>query len=94
MLGIHAAVNRETLDGKNPNGWVPEQKITVEQALIGYTRNAAYASFDESIKGTLKKGMLADFVILSDDLIKIDPKKINQVQVMKTFVGGKEVYSR
>jgi predicted amidohydrolase YtcJ len=94
MLGIHAAVNRETLDGKNPNGWVPEQKITLEQSLIAYTKNAAFASFDESIKGTLKKGMLADFVVLSDDLTKIDAKKINQVQVMKTFIGGKEVYSR
>lgn len=94
MLGIHAAVNRETLDGKNPNGWVPEQKINVEQALIAYTKNAAFSTFDESIKGVLKKGMLADFVILSEDITQIDPKKIDQVQVLKTFVGGKEMFSR
>ncbi len=92
MLGIHAAVNRQTLDGKNPNGWVPEQKITVEQALYAYTKNAAYTSFDENEKGMLKKGMLADFVILSDNLLTIDKLKIDQVEVLKTYVGGQEVF--
>lgn len=94
MLGIHAAVNRQTLDGKNPNGWIPEQKITVEQALYAYTKNAAFASFDEKEKGMLKKGMLADFVMLSDNLLKINPLKIDQVEVVKTYVGGKEVFAR
>ena len=63
----------ERLMIKNPDGWVPEQKISVEQALTAYTRNAAFASFDEKIKGTLEPGKLADFVVLSDDITVIDP---------------------
>lgn len=90
--GIYAAVTRRTLDDKNPEGWVPEQKITVEQALIAYTKNAAFASFDEHTKGTLEPGKLADFVLLSEDLTKIDPVKIRDVKVLQTFVGGKEVF--
>jgi hypothetical protein len=92
LEGIYAAVTRRTLDAKNPEGWVPEQKITVEQALIAYTKSAAYASFEESIKGTLAPGKLADFVILSEDLTKIDPVKIKDVKVLQTFVGGKKVF--
>ncbi|MBX2966727.1 MAG: amidohydrolase [Cyclobacteriaceae bacterium] len=92
LEGIYAAVTRRTIDGMNPDGWVPEQKITVEQALIAYTRNAAYASFDENIKGTLTAGKLADFVVLSDDLRTIAPEQIQHVKVLKTWVGGKEVY--
>ena len=94
LTGIYAAVTRRTLDNQNPNGWVPEQKISVEQALAGYTRNAAYASFDENIKGTLQPGKLADFVIIDQDLTAIDPLKIKDAKVMQTFVGGKMVYKR
>lgn len=93
LEGIYAAVTRRTIDDQNPEGWVPEQKITVEQALIAYTRNAAYASFDENIKGTLTAGKLADFVVLSDDLRTISPEQIRYVRVLKTWVGGKEVFS-
>lgn len=92
LLGIYAATTRRTLDGKNPNGWIPEQKITVEQALIAYTKSAAYASFDEKTKGTLEPGKLADFVILSEDITKINPIKIKDVRVLKTYVGGKKVF--
>jgi predicted amidohydrolase YtcJ len=92
LLGIYAAVTRRTIDDKNPDGWVPEQKVTVEQALTAYTRNGAYASFDENIKGTLEVGKLADFVILSDDLTKIDPVKIRDLQVLQTYLGGKKVF--
>ncbi|MEN8121568.1 MAG: amidohydrolase [Bacteroidota bacterium] len=92
LFGIYAAVTRRTLDDKNPDGWVPEQKISVEKALIAYTRNAAYASFDEDIKGTLEKGKLADFVVLSENLFEIAPEKIWDVKVLQTFVGGKKVY--
>jgi len=92
LEGIYAAVTRRTLDDKNPDGWVPEQKITVEQALTAYTRNAAFASFDEKIKGTLTPGKLADFVVLNDDITVIDPVKIRDVKVLKTFVGGKKVF--
>jgi len=92
LEGIYAAVTRRTLDDKNPDGWVPEQKITVEQALSCYTKNAAFAAFDEKIKGTLEPGKLADFVVLSDDITVIDPVKIWEAKVLQTFVGGKKVF--
>lgn len=92
LEGIYAAVTRRTLDDQNPDGWVPEQKITVEQALIAYTRNAAYASFDEKLKGTLTPGKLADFVVLSEDLRTVAPDQIRNVRVLNTWVGGKEVF--
>ena len=90
--GIYAAVTRRTLDNKNPDGWVPEQKITVEQALVAYTINAAYASFEEDIKGSLEPGKLADFVVLDEDITKIDPVKIREVKILQTWVGGEKVY--
>ncbi|HWA35569.1 MAG TPA: amidohydrolase, partial [Cyclobacteriaceae bacterium] len=92
LEGIYAAVTRRTLDDKNPDGWVPEQKITVDEALKAYTLNAAYASFEEKIKGSLEKGKLADFVILDQDITKIAPEKIRDVKVLVTVVGGKSVY--
>ncbi len=94
LYGIYAAVTRETLDDKNANGWIPKQKINVEQALLAYTKNAAYSSFDEKIKGTLEEGKLADFVFLSEDLTKIKSKKNKEFKVLKTYVGGKMVFSR
>lgn len=92
LLGIYAAVTRRTLDGANPDGWVPEQKISVEEALRAYTSAGAYASFEENIKGTLEPGKLADFVILDENLLEIDPVKIRDVKVLSTWVGGKKVY--
>ena len=92
LLGIYAAATRRTLDGKNPDGWVPEQKIAVEAALLAYTKNAAYASFEEHLKGTLAPGKLADFVVLSDDVTKVDPTTIKDLQVLQTYVGGKKMY--
>ena len=94
LAGIYAAVTRRTLDGKNPDGWVPEQKITVEQALRGYTYEGAYASFEEDRKGVIKPGMLADLVLLDRDLTAIPPEAIRDAQVLKTIVGGRVVYSR
>ena len=94
ILGIYAAVTRQTLDGKNPGGWYPEQKITVEQALTAYTKNSAYASYMENKTGVLKPGFLADFVVLSDNLFEIAPEKIKDVIVLRTIVDGKEVYKR
>lgn len=90
--GIYAAVTRRTLDDENLDGWVPEQKISVEQALIAYTKNAAYASFEEEIKGTLEKGKLADFIVIDSDLTKIDPIKIREAKILQTYVGGKKVF--
>ena len=94
LLGIYAAVTRQTLDGKNPNGWVPEQKISVEQALLAYTKNAAYAAHEEGIKGTLEVGKLADFVVFDADLTKVAPTKIKEVKVLQTYLGGQKVFDR
>jgi len=94
LEGIYGAVTRRTLDGRNPDGWVPEQKITVGEALKAYTINAAYASFDEDIKGTLEPGKLADFVVLDRDITAIDPVEIWETKVQQTWVGGKKVFDR
>ena len=93
LKGIYAAVTRATLDDKNPTGWIPDQKISVEKALKAYTINPAYASFDEDIKGTLKPGKLADIVILNQDITQIDPEDIWDVKVIKTIVGGEVVWA-
>ena len=92
--GIYAAVTRRTLDDKHPDGWFPEQKITVEQALQCYTVNNAYAGFQENKLGKLKKDMFADFVLLSEDLFAIAPEKIKEVKVLRTIINGKEVFKR
>ncbi len=92
LEGIYAAVTRRTLDDKNPDGWVPEQKISVEQALQAYTINGAYASYEEKIKGSLEAGKLADFVVLDKDITTIDPVQIRDVKVLRTVVGAKVVY--
>lgn len=94
IQGIYAAVTRRTLDDKNPGGWFPEQKINVEQALYCYTVNNAYAGFQETETGKLKKGMLADFVVLSDDLFSIAPEQIRDAAVLRTIIDGKEVYRK
>ena len=92
ILGIHAAVTRQTIDGANPDGWVPEQKVTVEEALRAYTVEGAYASYDEDNRGQLKSGMLADFVVLDRDLTAINASEIKDTQVLRTVVGGRTVY--
>jgi predicted amidohydrolase YtcJ len=94
LEGIYAAVTRRTLDDKNPGGWVPEQKITVEEALRAYTSGAAYASFDENVKGTLAPGFVADFAIVDRDLFTIPSEQIRDARVDLTVVGGKVVYER
>ncbi|MBV8071383.1 MAG: amidohydrolase [Acidobacteriaceae bacterium] len=92
ILGIYAAVTRRTLDGKHPEGWVPEQKITVEDAMKAYTMGSAYASFDEKVKGSIEPGKLADMVVLTDDIFSIDPAKIADVKVYETIFDGYFVY--
>jgi len=94
MYGLYAAVTRRTVDGKNPDGWIPEQKITIEEAIKAYTLDAAYASFEEKIKGSIEVGKLADMVVLSDDILTIDPIKIWDVKVEMTIFDGKIVYTR
>jgi predicted amidohydrolase YtcJ len=92
MLGLYAAVTRATLDGKNPSGWFPEQKLTIAEAIEAYTMGSAYAEFQEKEKGSITPGKLADMVLLSDDVLTIAPAKIREVKVMTTFVGGKIVW--
>ena len=92
ILGICAAATRRTLDGKNPGGWVPEQKITVEEAVRAYTVGSAYAEFAENVKGTIAPGKLADLVILSQDIFRIDPVEIEKVKVSMTIMDGRVVY--
>jgi predicted amidohydrolase YtcJ len=92
MLGLYAAVTRATLDGKHPEGWFPEQKLTVSEAIEAYTLGSAYAEFQEREKGSITPGKLADMVLLSDDIFSIDPVKIREVRVLQTIVGGKVVF--
>ncbi|MEO7137839.1 MAG: amidohydrolase [Gemmatimonadales bacterium] len=94
LLGIYAAVTRRTLDGKNPNGWVPEEKITVEEALRAYTTSGAYGVYAERSRGKLAPGYQADLVLLDQDLTTIPPERIDRVRVRTTLVGGKVVFQR
>lgn len=88
IMGIYAAATRRTLDGKHPDGWVPEQKITVKEAIHAYTMGSAYASFDEKEKGSIEPGKLADLVVLTQDILTIDPVKIPETKVYLTIFDG------
>ena len=92
MLTVYAAVTRATLDGKNPNGWFPEQKLTLPEAIEAYTMGSAYAEFQENEKGSITPGKLADMVLLSDDLFSIPPEQIRNVKILKTILGGKVIW--
>jgi predicted amidohydrolase YtcJ len=92
MQGLYAAVTRATLDGKNPNGWFPEQKLTLKEAIEAYTMGSAFAEFREKEKGSLARGKLADIVVLDTDLFSVAPEKIKDAAVRYTIVGGKVVY--
>lgn len=94
LEGIQAAVTRQTLDGKHPNGWVASQKITLEEALRAYTVTAAYAGLQENEVGMLRAGMLADLVVLERDLTGIPPETIGKTLVLYTIVGGQVVFSQ
>ena len=94
LEGIYAAVTRRTLDDRRPQGWVPEQKITVEEALAAYTAGGAYASFMERDTGTIAPGMLADLAVIDRDLRTIAPEDIRSARIVRTVVGGRTVFSR
>jgi predicted amidohydrolase YtcJ len=94
ILGIYAAVTRRTLDNKNPGGWTPEEKISVEEALRAYTSENAYGVFAEATRGQLKPGYKADIVLLDRDLTAIRPESLDSVRVRQTVVGGKVVFTR
>jgi predicted amidohydrolase YtcJ len=92
MLTLYAAVTRATLDGKNPQGWFPEQKLSMEESIATYTLGSAYAEFQENEKGSIEPGKLADMVLLSQDVLKIAPAAIRDTHVLKTWLGGVEIY--
>ncbi|MFZ6818396.1 amidohydrolase [Undibacterium sp. Ji22W] len=94
MSAIHAAVTRSTLDGQHPQGWYPEQKLTVAEVVRAYTMGSAYAEFQEHVKGSITPGKLADIVILSRDIFHMPVQQIKDVKVEHTLVGGKLVFSR
>ncbi|MDH4107545.1 MAG: amidohydrolase [Gammaproteobacteria bacterium] len=92
MLGLYAAVTRKTLSGQPEGGWFPREKLTIEEAIKAYTLNTAYAGYEENIKGSITAGKLADFVILSDNLLTMNPDGIKDVRVLMTIVGGRIVH--
>jgi hypothetical protein len=94
LMGIYAAATRRTLDGKHPEGWIPEQKITVAEAIRAYTMGSAYASFDEKLKGSIEPGKLADMVVVSDDILSIPAVQIEKTRVETTVFDGKVIYRR
>lgn len=94
LMGIYAAATRRTLDGKHPQGWAPAEKITVAEALRAYTLGSAYASFDENLKGSIESGKVADLVVLSDDILMINPVEIAKAKVVMTIFDGRVIYER
>ncbi|HUY88788.1 MAG TPA: amidohydrolase family protein [Pirellulales bacterium] len=93
LAGIDAAVNRRTLDGQHPNGWFPEQRITVAEAIRGYTLGAAYANFAEERVGSIAPGKAADLVVLSRDILAEDEQsRIAEARVVMTVMAGRIVY--
>ncbi len=94
IRGLHTAVNRKTIDGQPENGWVPNQKISIADALLAYTQMGAYSSFDENIKGKIKPGFVADVIVLSQDLFVIDSMDIYKTSVVMTVFDGKVIYEK
>lgn len=94
IRGLHVAVNRRTPEGFPENGWIPEQKISMAEALKAYTSAGAYSSFEENVKGKIKEGQLADLIVLSQDLFTIDPMKTHETLVKMTIFDGRVIYER
>jgi predicted amidohydrolase YtcJ len=92
IQGVHAAVLRQTIDGANPGGWLPEEKVTVEQALAAYTVANAHAGFQENLVGRIATGYLADIAVIDRDLTRVPPAEIQQARVLATYVGGRARY--
>jgi predicted amidohydrolase YtcJ len=92
FYGIYAAITRQDPEGNPAGGWYPEQRLTLEEALRGYTVEAAYAEFEELAKGSIEPGKLADFIVISQDITSLPAKEILKIRVLKTFVGGNLVY--
>ena len=93
-MGIFAAVTRRTLDDLRPGGWVPEQKITVAEAVHAFTMGGAYASFEEKLKGSIEPGKLADLAVISDDIFSVNGADIEKARVDITVYDGQVIYER
>jgi predicted amidohydrolase YtcJ len=94
LLGIYAAATRRTLDGMHPDGWVPEEKVSVEEAVRAYTANGAYAEFAEAVKGTVEPGKAADLVLLDRNIFEVRPDAIAGAKVLMTVFDGKIVHRK
>ncbi len=94
LLGIYAAVTRRTLDGRHPDGWVPAEKVSVEEAVRAYTVNGAWAQFAENEKGTVAAGKLADLVVIDRDIFAIPPEGIGEARVRLTVFDGRIVFGK
>jgi predicted amidohydrolase YtcJ len=94
LIGIYAATTRRTIDNAHPEGWQPQEKLTVEQALRAYTSENAYAGFQETVLGTIAPGYLADFVVLSKNVFETDPAQIAAIEVLRTVIGGRDEFVR
>ncbi|HEU0133837.1 MAG TPA: amidohydrolase family protein, partial [Allosphingosinicella sp.] len=93
--GLAVAISRQDAEGQPPGGWMPQERITLEQALAGFTRTAAFASFAEDRLGTLEPGRLADFIFIDRDIFRTsNPTEIRETRVLETFIGGQQVWSR
>jgi hypothetical protein len=92
FYGIYAAITRQDPNGNPGGGWYPEERLTLQEALRGYTLEGAYAEFEEKEKGSIEKGKLADLIVVSQDITTLAPKEILSIRVLKTFLGGKLVY--
>jgi predicted amidohydrolase YtcJ len=94
ILGIYAAVTRRTLDGKNPGGWIPEQKVAVEEAVKAYTANGAWVEFAETVKGSIAAGKMADLVVLDRDIFSVPPDEISAARVRMTVFDGRIIFGQ
>jgi predicted amidohydrolase YtcJ len=92
MLGLYAAVSRQTTSGKPDAGWFPDERISIQDAIRAYTYNTAYANFEEKIKGSIEVGKFADLTVLSKNLLRVQPKEILSTEVVYTVVNGNVVY--
>jgi predicted amidohydrolase YtcJ len=94
LIGIYAAATRRTLDGKNAEGWIPKQRITVAEAVHAYTVGSAFAEHQEKVKGSIESGKLADLVVLTDDIFRIAPTDLDKVRVYMTVFDGSVIYQQ
>ena len=92
LMGLYAAVTRQTIQGEPPEGWFPQQRLSLEEALKAYTWGSAFGAFEERIKGTIEVGKLADLAVIGTDLFQTEPKEWLQAKMAMTIVGGKVVY--